>query len=106
VLYLVILVAVAAAGLLRLWLQHRRDERNRNADLRSLRASLERLSAPSVHDRAQRADRIHAPASTRPVRGARPRRPPALEPLDPGRREAARRRIEARRAARARPPAG
>jgi hypothetical protein len=42
--YLAILVLVAAAGLLRLWLLHRRELRNARVDLDGLRARLERVT--------------------------------------------------------------
>jgi hypothetical protein len=81
VVYLLILVGVAAAGLLRLWVAHRRDQRNRYADMEGLVARLERVSA------------------RRPLGYAPTDRP---TPLEPTRRAAARRRIEERR----RRPAG
>jgi hypothetical protein len=76
VVYLLILVGVAAVGLLRLWLAHRRDQRNRYADVRGLVARLERVSSRPA---------LGHPSTARPT------------PLEPTRRAAARRRIEARR---------
>jgi hypothetical protein len=81
VIYLVILVAVAAVGLLRLWLIQRREHRNRYTDIDGLRARLERVAS-------------------RPAVGATLPPPAHPAPLEPARREAARRRIEARRRAR------
>jgi hypothetical protein len=98
VLYLGILVAVAAVGVARLALQQRREQRKRT-DPRHFKASLERLArAPTppvapfdAVDRASRGGRV--------ARGRRGARVP--EPLEPARQDAARRRLEARRAARA-----
>ncbi|MFN2489827.1 MAG: hypothetical protein ABR529_08845 [Actinomycetota bacterium] len=77
--YLGIFVLVAAAGCTRLWLQHRGEVRARRMDAGGLKSTLERLAtrpAPSAED--------------------------PLRPLGPARRAAAKRRIEARRAARSR----
>lgn len=79
--YLVILVVVATVGMLRLWLQHRREQSNRFADVEGLRARLERVtSRPALGPTGAAA---------------------APESLEPRRRAAAKRRIEARRRARA-----
>jgi hypothetical protein len=90
--YLAILVVVAVAGLTRLWLLHRRELRNTRVDFHGLRARLERVAdSGPLHERGD------PPARAR-WGSARLHRP---EPLEPSRREAAKRRIEARRSARA-----
>jgi len=114
VVYLGILVAVAALGLLRLWLQQRK-ERGNIADLGSMKETLERVSTrPPVAlaapewkgtDDLRHARRRNEPAR-RGVEGrpgsARSQLSEKASPLDGERREAARRRIRARRAARSR----
>ena len=86
--YLAIVVVGAFAGILMLWRQQRR-QRAATARIDGLMTSLERLSAHPPE----------APVLTSPASGrssaTRPARGPA--PLDPRRREAAKRRIEARR---------
>jgi hypothetical protein len=90
---LLILVGTAAAGLLRLWLKHRRVVRNNYTDIDSYGATLRKLSAETAasHPRDTR-----RPGPARPPRHAvsAARRP---TPLDPGPREAVLQRIEARR---------
>ncbi|CAN5722363.1 hypothetical protein BH24ACT26_BH24ACT26_20000 [soil metagenome] len=105
-LYLAILVLVALAGCGRLWLQHRRDLRNTRYDIHRLKSILERVTARSLPTgvRPPIPARSTRPPSSHVLRHghSRARRPdPWAEPLEPSRREAAKRRIEARRAARA-----
>lgn len=89
--YIVILLLVAGAGIGSLWAQQRR-QRAHLETAESFRSSLEKI-APHAHPgpfrRAMR-------AGTRPS-GRRPLGRPV--PLDPERREAARARVEARRRA-------
>ena len=99
--YLGILVVVAVAGLLRLWLQQRRERRNVE-DLEAVTSSLRRLAdRPPVGSSGP-------PQRTDASRGAGHRsgrvipEPGPIAPLEGARREAARRRIEERRAARRR----
>jgi hypothetical protein len=89
---LLILVGTAAAGFLRLWLKHRRVVRNNYTDIDSYGATLQKLStgATAAHPR----DTRHPEPARPPRHVLSPRRPPAL---DPAWREAALRRIEARR---------
>ncbi|HEV3473291.1 MAG TPA: hypothetical protein VG408_08835 [Actinomycetota bacterium] len=88
--YLVIFIVVAGAGILALWI-HQRRQRSHLGSVDGFRASLERISSSDIVVPAKQVTR---PTSVRP-KGSR------LEPLDPVRREAARRRLEARRAIRA-----
>ena len=96
--YLVIMVVVALAGILTLWTQQRREHAHlQTAD--EFRSSLEHISArpdPRVL-RLERGGR-----SVPQSRGGRVRPAGRPAPLDPARREAAKRRLEARRAARMR----
>jgi hypothetical protein len=89
---LLILVGTAAAAFLRLWLKHRRVVRNDYTDIDSHGASLRKLSGgpgqATVSD-------WRRPRSDRPVNHLRLTSHPSS--LDPPRREAALRRIEARR---------
>lgn len=85
------MVAVAAAGITRLWLQQRRENARLNS-VDGFRDSLQKISTPPTRRR-------------RP--GVRSQRPAPIShaprtQLDPARREAAKRRIEARRRARQR----
>lgn len=89
--YLVIFFIAASAGIGALWLYQRRQ--SRQVSVGDFRTSLERVSTHSVT-----IPRKHTEHRTDPARPAGRRRP---EPLDPARREAARRRLERRRAARA-----
>jgi len=95
--YLIIMAVVAAIGVVRLYLQHRRENVSVH-EVDGFLDTLEAIAAPTA-----------APARPVPSRGRRPkpRHPgPAAGPrsfateLDPERRAAARRRIEARRASR------
>ena len=90
--YLVIMVVVAAAGILRLWVQQRR-QRTRLNSVAQFRTGLDKISGPSPIGRA--------PADRRPgTPGGRTRLDARPQQLDPIRREAAKKRLEARRAAR------
>ena len=89
--YILIMLLVAGAAIGSLWAQQRRQRAHLETS-ESFRMSLEKIaphSTPGPFRRATRAGR--APASRRQV--GRP------VPLDPERREAARRRVEARRRA-------
>jgi hypothetical protein len=90
---LLILVGTAAAGLLRLWLKHRRVVRNNYTDIDSYGATLRKLSVGTAagHPRDTR-----RPGPPRPPRHAAP-----LAPPDPARRDTAVPRIEAPRRGRA-----
>jgi hypothetical protein len=83
VIYLVILVLVAAFGIFRLWLYQRRQ----TVRMTSIKGFQDGLRAIS-------------PETEVPIQPTQAR-VPAAQKLDPDRREAARRRIEARRRARA-----
>lgn len=94
--YLIILFLLAGAGILRLWLQQRR-ERSHKDSVDGFRAGLQAISTPTPQ-------RSLRPANT--SRAARPSvRPTSATKtgsslsLDPARREAAKRRLEARRRA-------
>lgn len=87
--YLIIFVLVAGAGIAALWI-HQRRQRSHLGSVDGFRKSLERISSGDIV-----VSEAHEERPTSP--GARAR----LEPLDPARREAARRRLEARRAIRA-----
>ena len=108
--YLVIMFAVAAAGITRLWLQQRK-ERAHLETVDGFRESLESISSePIRRPRAPRAERgsgrVRSDASApTPIRHTPPPRRSAIpryKPLDPERRAAAKRRLDARRKARAR----
>jgi hypothetical protein len=92
VIYLAIFLVVAGGGIASLWLYQRR-QRSHFQSVDGFRTSLERISTHEVVSPS-------SPAVRRPVsvRSTGRRRP---EPLDPERREAARKRLERRRAARA-----
>lgn len=89
--YLVIMIVVAAAGITRLWLQQRRESAHLNS-VDGFRESLEKISDsyPSVVQQTPRTRRTPTVSTGR------------HQPMDPARREAAKRRIEARRRARQR----
>jgi hypothetical protein len=113
VVYLVIMFAVAAAGITRLWLQQRK-ERAHLETVDGFRESLESISSqPARRPRAPRAEQSDAKArperaaasAPNPIRHTSPPRRSAIpryKPLDPERRAAAKRRLDARRKARAR----
>lgn len=88
--YLVIFMIVAGAGIAGLWI-HQRRQRSHLGSVNGFRESLERITARDIVIPEEHADHPTTP------RGAGHH----LEPLDPARREAARRRLEARRAIRA-----
>ena len=95
--YLVIMVLVAGTGITRLWLMQRR-QRAHLETVDGFRMSLERISEQT---RARPAGTRRAPI--RPGSGhGRPRPVSRSSSIDPARRAAAKRRIEARRRARAR----
>lgn len=95
--YLVIMVLVAGTGITRLWLLQRR-QRAHLETVDGFRTSLERISEQT---RARPAGGRRMP--TRPTSAAgRPRPATRGGSIDPARRAAAKRRIEARRRARAR----
>lgn len=104
--YLVIMFLVAGTGLASLWVQQRRTRAHLET-VDGFRSSLEALStAPVVRARRRRppaASRSVAPrrAASSPARRAAPHRS-SRDSLDPSRRAAARKRIEARRRAAAR----
>ena len=90
--YLAMFLAIALAGIGALWVYQRRA-RAHLSSVDGFRSSLERVSrGPTPLARVSGA----MPETRREGRG-----PARLEPLDPARREAARRRLEQRRAARA-----
>jgi hypothetical protein len=93
VIYLAIFAVVAAFGIGALWIHQKRQRRHLHS-VHGFRTSLERIS---THDVAVPRSRPERTGWTSPRPSGR-RRP---EPLDPARREAARMRLERRRAARA-----
>jgi hypothetical protein len=101
VLYLLIMVVVAAAGITRLWLMQRR-QRALLQTVDGFRSSLERISEQTRARPAgvRRPSRAHAAGPRHAPR--RPRPQARGGSIDPARRAAAKRRIEARRRARAR----
>jgi hypothetical protein len=97
VVYLVVMVLVAGAGITRLWLMQRR-QRAHLETVDGFRLSLERISE-QTRARPAGARRMQG----RPAGGAnRPRPVTRSSSIPPARRAAAKRRIEARRRARAR----
>lgn len=90
--YLVIFFIAAGVGIGSLWLYQRHQRKLLNS-VGHFRTSLERISSHSVA-----IPQKHAERRTVTARPGGRRRP---EPLDPARREAARRRLERRRVARA-----
>lgn len=95
--YLIVLALVASVAIGRLWLlQHRQRAHIQTVD--GFRASLARLS-----DAGRPGFGHHEPSpKRRPATRVRTSGPARPAPLDPTRREAAKRRIAARRASRAR----
>jgi hypothetical protein len=92
--YLIIIVALAAAGIARLWLLQRRQQ-SKIFSVAEFREGLDKIAAPT---------KPSTPVEERrPVAVARPRAARPTQPLDPARREAAKRRLEERRARRVRP---
>ncbi|MEA2452840.1 MAG: hypothetical protein QOG04_1550 [Actinomycetota bacterium] len=89
--YLTIFLAVAGAGIGILWL-HQRRQRSHLHSVNGFRSDLERITAHQIVLPDARPTRQRAVPS-KPGGKLRP------EPLDPERREAARRRLERRRAA-------
>lgn len=88
--YLVLMLLVGAAGIARLLIAHRRKQTELQT-IEGFRMGMEAISQPSRFERRRRI--VAAPRDAGDVR-----RPP--RGLDPDRREAAKRRIEARRAER------
>jgi len=86
--YVVIMLLVAGAGIGSLWAQQRR-QRAHLETAESFRSSLEKIAPHANPGPFRRAMRGSRPSGRRPL--GRP------VPLDPERREAARRRVEARR---------
>lgn len=89
--YLVLVVVVAALGIARLWLQQRRQQA-RLFSVTEFRTGMEKISGPPPPRTMQRDRRPTTLARTSPRR--------APQPLDPQRRAAAKKRIQARRSAR------
>lgn len=85
--YLVLMVAVAAVGIGRLWLIQKRQQA-RLGSMDGFKQSLERISGHS-----------RSPAGLAPAPAESPNGPARPTALDPVRREAARARIQARRRA-------
>jgi hypothetical protein len=112
VLYLIIVLVVAVAGITRLYLMHRRERSQLNT-IDGFRESLDRIgwhttprrvaARPDIRARAiARANPPRATTERVVTRGHRASRPSqgrrtASTRLDPARREAAKRRLEARR---------
>ena len=98
--YLVIMFLLAGAGILRLWLQQRR-ERSHKDSVDGFRAGLQAISSPSPTPQlSSRPAGAFRSASDRPsTRRAPATKSAASLSLDPARREAAKRRLEARRRA-------
>lgn len=97
--YLIIIALVAATGLTRLYLQHRRESL-RAHEVNGFLDSLEAISAPPPRPTSSVVARRERPARSRPA--AAPVRRGREVSLDPDRRAAARLRIEQRRKARSR----
>ncbi len=107
--YLVILVLAASLSIGRLWMLQRR-QRSHLQTVDGFRSSLQRLSEPANPTPAPARTPVRRRTEARvaaPRRNASPRRKATPrsahrrpEKLDPARRAAAKRRIEARRAAR------
>ena len=97
-----IVVAVAAAGILKLWIQQRR-ERGNVSSIEGFRSSLERLSPPEAaegiwsSEPAPEERRVDIPRVASRTGSDRPEG--QLSPLTPERRAAAKRRIADRRRA-------
>jgi hypothetical protein len=91
VIYLAIFAIIAMAGITALWVNQSRQRRHLES-VDGFRSSLEKVSSHDIDVPAPREERTDV------ARAVRIRRRP--EPLDPDRREAAKRRLERRRAAR------
>ena len=92
--YLAIFAIIAMAGITTLWVHQSRQRRHLDS-VDGFRSSLEKVSGHDVDLPAPPQERTEREDVARAVRIRR--RP---EPLDPARREAAKRRLERRRAAR------
>ena len=88
--YLVIMVVVAAAGISRLWLQQRRQQA-RLFSVAEFRDGLDKIAAPTP-------TRVALAERRPPTPRRRPSHP--AQPMDPARRAAAKKRLEERRASR------
>ena len=106
-LYLLIVLFVAAAGITRLYLMHRRERSQLNS-IDGFRNSLDRIGWHATPKRVAARPDIRARATSRAAASertvtrshraaARPQRSGRSNRLDPARREAAKRRLEARR---------
>lgn len=91
--YLIIMALLAAAAIARLWLQQRKVHSHQET-VDGFQMALTKISEPNPIVRTPRRA-APSPSADR----SRPRR--ERQPLDPARREAAKRRLEARRRARA-----
>jgi hypothetical protein len=104
VIYLVIMFLVAGTGLATLWVQQRRTRAHLET-VDGFRSSLERLSTAPVVGARRRSAPARAAGTPRRAAAAAPRRRGApahrtsRAALDPQRRAAARKRIDARRRA-------
>ena len=92
--YLIILVVVAGVGIGRLWLMQRKHATTLQT-VDGFRSSLERLSDQPVAPPGQSS--LSRPSATGPVEPDDPSLAAYRKPLDPERRAAAKRRLEARR---------
>ena len=95
--YLAIFAIIAMAGITGLWVHQSRQRRHLES-VDGFRSSLEKVSGHDVDLSAVPHERPERKEVEAVVRAVRIRRRP--EPLDPARREAAKRRLERRRAAR------
>lgn len=93
--YLIFMVLLAAAAIARLWMQQRKEQ-SHHKTVKGFQTALANISDPHPYARSPRKG---APAARPSVARARSGR--QVQPLDPARREAAKRRLEARRRARA-----
>ena len=93
--YLIFMFLLAAAAIARLWMQQRKEQSHQQT-VDGFQTALAKISGPHPYARSPRRG---APAARPSVARVRTGRQP--QPLDPARREAAKRRLEARRRARA-----
>lgn len=92
------MVLLAAAGITRLWLQQRRESARLDS-VDGFREGLQKIATQQVGREPITQKRPTRRPARRPVQMGSGMRP---QPLDPARRDAAKRRIEARRRARQR----
>ncbi len=104
VIYLIIMFSVAAVGIASLWVQQKRERSHLESSERFL-ASLQKISpeVPPVRRAARKRPVARSAARHRSARRSPRRAPARAVAMDPRRREAARRRVEARRGAEQRP---